>query len=339
MAADPLDVTGQENILPADSGGLAESVESAFEATPGTQTPPDAQNAPSGPSERARDPFGRFAPKESSPPGQVASQSPTGTAGAPAPGRAAPAFDEPPASWRPEMRPLYDKIPAEIRPYLHQREQELQYGFEAVARRGNVAEAVLNEFVPYADQLQAEGASPITAMRTLLQTAHQLRTGGPEFRKAIILSLAQQYQVDLSQPVNIPIAQAEAQAATLLTEKMYGSAQAHQQITQQTQSEFMAFANDPQNEFFPKVRHIMAALIENNVARDLRTAYDMAIGMDADIRKELISRDYQQRTQAQKQAAAANLSVRGAPNGGVRPATPAGGETVRQSLERVMGNM
>lgn len=236
------------------------------------------------------------------------------------------------------MREQYAKVPAEIRPYLHQREQELQYGFDAVARRGNVAEAVLNEFVPYAEQLQQEGATPVTAMRTLLQTAHQLRTGGPEFRKAILLSLAHQYGVDLSTPVNVDMARAEAQNAQLLTERMYGSAASTQQVQQQTQQEFMAFANDPANEFFPQVRGIMAALIENNVAPNLRVAYDMAVGMDANIRTVLIDREYQKRTQAQRQNAAANVSIKGAPNGtGALPAAAARGESVRASLERVLG--
>jgi hypothetical protein len=347
--ADPLDVSG-ENVLPPDSGGepaapsapapnLSESLELAFDESPAIQADVEKTDATG---ERARDAQGRFAPKEGSAPGVApAPQGTTSPQGAvpPAPGVAAPPreFNEAPASWRPEMREQYAKVPAEIRPYLHQREQELQYGFDAVARRGNVAEAILNEFVPYADQLQSEGATPITAMRTLLTTAHQLRTGGPEFRKAIILSLAQQYGVNLNEPVNVEIARAEAQSAQLMTEKMYGSAASHQQVQQQTSQEFNAFANDPQNEFFPKVRHIMAALIENNVARDLRTAYDMAIGMDADIRKTLIERDYQARTQAQKQAAAANVSIKGAPNGtGVQPAGAPRGESVRASLERVL---
>jgi hypothetical protein len=346
--ADPLDVTGQENVLPPDAGGsapsapppLSETVEKAFDSTPTIQSTDEGQTRPTDASGRPRDPFGRFAPKESSTPGQAAPKGTPTAPGAtpPGPGAAAPGFDEPPASWRPEMREQYAKVPAEIRPYLHQREQELQYGFDAVARRGTVAEAVLNEFVPYADQLQAEGATPITAMRTLLTTAHQLRTGGPEFRKAIILSLAQQYGVDLASPVNVDIARAEAQAAQLLTERMYGSAANHQQVQQQTQQEFQAFANDPANEFFPQVRNIMALLIENNVAPNLRVAYDMALGMDGNIRKILIDREYQARTQAQKQNAAANVSIRGAPNGtGVLPAGAAKGESVRQSLERVLG--
>ena len=345
--ADPLDVTQQENVLPTESPNLQTQIEQTFdqvvEKAPEAAPPPAQETAPP-PIEqdgRERDAAGRFLPKKAAAPGETTPAPLPGSVPAAAPGAAAPApapqFNEPPQSWKQEMRPLYEKVPAELRPYLHQREQELQHGFEAVARRGNVAEAVLNEFVPYAEQLQAEGATPITAMRTLLQTAHQLRTGGPEYRKAMILSLAQQYGVDLSQPVNIDIAKAEAQAASLLTEKMYGTAQTQQQTVQQTQQEFSAFAADPANEFFPQVRGIMALLIENNVARDLRSAYDMAIGMDANVRKTLIDREYQARTQAQKAQAAAGTSIKGSPTGAAMRQVPPGGESLRATLERAFG--
>jgi hypothetical protein len=349
--ADPNDLTLDENVIPQQGGNtLQTQLENTFDqvVTPekpaeAAATPPAQESLPLETNDgRERDASGRFLPKKSSAPGTAApapAGTPTPQAGVPpaAPGAAAPQFNEAPQSWKAEMRPLYAKVPEEIRPYLHQREQELQHGFEAVARRGNVAEAVLNEFVPYAEQLQAEGATPITAMRTLLQTAHQLRTGGPEFKKALILSLAQQYGVDLSNPVNVELAKAEAQNANLLTEKMYGSAATQQQTVAQTQQEFSAFAADPQNEFFPQVRGIMALLIENNVARDLRSAYDMAIGMHAEVRKTLIDREYQSRVQAQKVQAAAGAAIRGAPHGaGVRQ-VPAGGESLRATIERNFG--
>jgi hypothetical protein len=347
--ADPNDLTLDENVLPTEGNSLTSTIEKTFdevvtpekpaEAAPEQQSLLPPSEAPDG---RERDASGRFLPKKSSAPGAPAPTPaglPTAAVGAPpaAPGVAAPHFNEAPASWKAEMRPLYEKVPPEIRPYLHQREQELQHGFDAVARRGNVAEAVLNEFVPYAEQLQAEGATPITAMRTLLQTAHQLRTGGPEFKKALILSLAQQYGVDLNQPVNIELAKAQAEAANLMTEKMYGSAATQQQTVAQTQQEFASFAADPQNEFFPQVRGIMALLIENNVARDLRSAYDMAVGMHAEVRKTLIDREYQNRVQAQKAQAAAGTSIKGAPHGaGVRQVPPKG-ESLRATLERNFG--
>ena len=341
MAGEELDVTAQEDVVPKD-GSLQSTIESNFDKVVTPEAPPAAPAPAAAPPERVdrgdgRDASGKFVGKagEQAPPAAQPQAVPPPAPAATPP----PQFAEPPASWKPEFKPFYEKIPNEVRGYLHQREQELQHGFEQVARRGSTAEAVLNEFVPYADQLQADGATPITAIRTLLQTAYQLKTGGPEYKKAIILSLAQQYGVDLTQPMNEQIARAEATAANLLTERMYGSAQSQQQVMAQTQQEFAAFANDPQYEFFPQVRGIMAHLIENGTAKSLPEAYNFAVGMHADVRKTLIDRAVQQHNQAAKQAQAANVSVRGAPNGpGVQAAAPKG-ESLHATLSRAMENL
>ncbi len=341
--ADPLDLTSQVDVIPTENDNslgnvLEKALEQHSESTPPVVadvpteapsratdgTPPSTTPGETG--QRQRDSFGKFAPKSAEP----------------EPSRAPPSNPDenatPPQSWKVENRQLWDKVPLEVRPYLHQREQELQHGFQQIAQSRQIAEGVLNEFIPYAEQLQKEGATPVQAIHTLLQTAHQLRTGGPEYRKAILISLANQYQVDLSQPLNLEMAKVEAENANLSTEKLYGTAAQHQHINQQTFSEYQSFANDPKNEFFPQVRGIMALLVEKGVANDLQGAYDMAVGMHADVRKELIGRAVKDTGMAQKQASAANLSVRGAP-GGVSGAVLQGKttESVRDSLERVLG--
>jgi hypothetical protein len=341
------DVSINEDVLPAADTppSLPQTIEKAFdEAVSRDETPkapePAVEKPPSG--ERTRDEKGRFTPKDASAPGATPQQAPSTAAASPAvPGAPAPApagqdFGAAPASWNAEMRPLYDKVPAEIRPYLHQREQELQQGFQAIAQRSNTANAVLNEFVPYAEQLQAEGATPVSAMRTLLQTAYQLRTGGPEYRKAIILSLAQQYGVDLNNPLNVELAKAEAIATNLQTEKIYGSALSQQQMQAQINNEFAAFANDPQYEFFQQVRPLMAKLIDAGFANTMPEAYEMALPIHPEVKKVLDERTYQARIQADKSAAAAAATgIRGKPTGNPVREAPTKGESLRGTIERL----
>jgi hypothetical protein len=229
-------------------------------------------------------------------------------------------------------------VPAEVRDYLHQREGELQQGFQKVAQSRNVAEAVLGEFAPYADTLQAEGATPVTAIRTLLQTAHALRTGGQEYRKAIILSLAEQYGVNMQEGLNPELAQTQAALQELSTEKLYGLTQIKQREDGQVQEMFNAFANDPKNEFFPKVRSLMGQLIGGGVAQDLPSAYQMACGMVPEVRQEMTNREWATREAAQRKAAAASMSVSGAPNGAPAPA-PAAAMSLRDSLAAQMANV
>jgi hypothetical protein len=333
---------------------LDEALERAVAPAPAAPTTPDGpspgtESKPAGDSGQPnRDPFGRFAPKVdgdklTAAPGDAAAKAPTapGTPPAdatPAPG-AAPVKpeDQAPASWKAEQKAHWEKIPGEVRGYIHERERQLQAGFQQVAQRANVAEAVLNEFQPYAETLQAEGATPVSAIRTLLQTAHALRTAGPEYKKAILYSLAEQYGVDLSSGLNPDLARAQAEATMLSTERLYGQTAQQMAMQQQVASQFYAFANDPANEFFPQVREIMGHLIANNVAQDLPGAYQMALGMHPEVRNILMQRHAAALRQQNEQAASvANLSVAGAPGGGSGGTKPAP-KDLRSAIEQAMG--
>jgi len=355
---DPNNVTAQVDVLPpGDDNSLSGMLDKAFDkatvdpAAPAPAAQPASEaarplvgeTAGDGGTQqeqqgRQRDQHGRFLPKS-------APDATPATASAPAPvaAGAAPAAAplEAPQSWKDDLKGEWGKIPAPVQAYVHQREQELQQGFQSVAQTKQVAESVLSEFMPYAEQLQKEGATPVTAIRTLLQTAHQLRTGGPEYRKAIIMSLAQQYGVDISQPLNTELAQAQAEAATLSTERIYG--QAHQNVQQQAQmqQELNAFAGDPAHEFFGDVRGIMGELIGKGLANNLQLAYDMAIGMHAGVREKLIARAVADHTaantQQQRASRAATMSVSGAPGGAsMQPATA--GTDLRASIAAAMGD-
>lgn len=340
-----------ENTTPEPS--LSETIAEAFDrhtADPGAPAPgkPAAEPAAAAPSVttptddvRQRDRFGKFAPKggEVSPPTALTAATTAPTAAPTTSAAPAPTDADVPVSWKPEMRPLWDKVPTELRGYLHQRDRELEAGFRSVAGARDAATAVMNEFAPYQEQLAKEGTSPVMAMRTLLQTAHALRTGGTEYRKGIILSLAQQYGVDLGQPYNPSLAQAEAQASTLATERMYGQATQLQQLQQQTVQQFQAFANDPANEFFPKVRNVMGQLLGSGAANDLKDAYDKACWTVPEVRASMIQRQQAAPVpvdpRAARRQAAAGMSVSGTPgvtNVSPKPMDGGGGE-LRATLE------
>jgi hypothetical protein len=341
------DVTASEDVTPALGDVLSAALERQSLVPPAAAEPSAPAPRPATADDKAaavpgrsdgRDEFGRFKPKDNAAPAAAPGAFPTSAPGAAV--GAAPAAADAPVSWRDDMKPLYGALPEPVKAYVHQRENELQQGFEKVAQRGNVAEAVLNEFVPYAEILAAEKATPVDAMRTLLQTAHALRTGGPEYKKAIILGLVQQYGVDMSTELNPGQARTEAQLAALTTEKMYGAATQQQQETQRVSQEFEAFANDPVNEFFPQVRQIMGGLVGQGYAKTLRQAYDMAIGMHPEVRQKIWDRAAQANVNAPRKRAAANMSVSNSPNGNMVSATAgrARDSSVRASIEAALGD-
>jgi hypothetical protein len=334
MATD--DLTNDEDVLPKDD--LSSTLEGALDATQTPDAAPDSgtpAQTPAADGERQRDAFGRFKPAGESAPAASPTPATTTAPGVPAAGAADPNAQAP-ASWTEDARAAWGKVPAELRGYMHQRDNELQAGFRQVADRANAAAAVINEFMPYADILEQERASPVQAIRTLLQTAHALRTGGMEYRKAILYGLAQQYGVDMTQGFNPDQAVSEAQLQALTTEKLQQSVQQNQRVEWEVGQAYHAFANDPANEFFPYVRHIMAHIIGNGLANDLGTAYNMAVGVVPEVRNEIFRRHAAaQFEEQQKSVAGANLSVSGAPGGGA--ASKAGDKVkdadLRASLE------
>jgi len=322
----PDDLTGQEDILPKEDN-LSGVLESALDqAAP--DTPPVVAPATDG--ERQRDAFGRFKPAgESAPASPAQPGASPGAPAAPAQAGAADPMGQAPASWTEEARGAWNKVPPELRGYMHQRDNELQAGFRQVADRANAAAAVINEFMPYAEILEQEQATPVAAIRTLLQTAYALRNGGNEYKKAILYGLAQQYGVDMTQGYDPNVAQTEAQLAAMNAEKLQQGVVENNRTEWEVTNAFQAFANDPQNEFFPQVRQVMAGIIGNGLANDLGTAYQMALGMVPEVRQELFNRHVAAQQQAaQRSAAGANLSVSGAPGGG---AVSKAGDKVKDS--------
>jgi hypothetical protein len=335
------DVTALEDVTPSLGDALTAALErqelvppAAAPAAPVSRPAESVDKAAAEPGRTdGRDAFGRFAPKAGEPNQPIPTPSPQIPA-------AAPAAPDAPASWRDDIKPLYAGLPEPMKAYVHQRENELQQGFQKVAQRAGVAEAVLGEFAPYEAILSAEKANPVEAIRTLLQTAHALRTGGPEYKKAIILGLVQQYGVDMSTELNPNAARTEAQLAQLQNERMYGQANAQSQMTREIQTEYEAFANDPVNEFFPQVRQIMGGLVGQGYAKSLREAYDMAIGMHPEVRQKVWERAAQANVNAPRKRAAANMSVSNSPNGNMVSATAGRprDNSVRASIEAALGD-
>jgi hypothetical protein len=286
--------------------------------------PADSAAVGATPTQQPRDGSGKFAPK----PAPAAPTDKPSVAPAEAPPAAAPdtatatqpaaiATPDPlaaaPASWREEAKAKWEKLPSEARAEVYRREREIDRALDASAERAKAASAVLDEFAPYAEILQAEGASPTDAIRTLLQTAYALRSSGPEYRKTIFLDLARQYGVDLTTGLNSAQAEAEARAAN------YDIAMRHQRAAQDQQQ--MAYAEQILHQFaathehFPVVREIMGNLMATGVCADLETAYQQAVVLSPQLRPMLIEAEARKFAQEDARRRAAASSVTGAPGG------------------------
>lgn len=347
----PPDAKPPEGFTKTDTS-LRDSLEEAYEpasgppggppASPkgdGASASPDAapESAPGG---RPRGPDGKFAKSgitnDDIPKFGEAPKAPPQGAQPPAEGTDPSA--KAPTSWKPEKAPLWDKIAdPEARAYIHEREKQLQDGFQRAAQVREVAEGILAEFVPYQEILQQENATPATAIRALLQTAYALRTAEPEYRKALFLQLAQQYGVDFTQGINPEVARAQAEAAALRHQQMENQARGTYGEEQRIAGEIGKFAEA--HEFFPQVRETMGKLIRAGVAPDLETAYQQSLKLVpevvAEVEKRTVAAAQEAQRNANRQHAARATAGGSAPGAG---AHPSGGRTpepnsIREALE------
>jgi hypothetical protein len=200
-----------------------------------------------------------------------------------------------PQSWSAEAKAEWATAPDKIRAEVLKREQDMHQALtrhDGELRLGRDMKEIVSPYLPI---IQAEGGTPQTAVRDLLNTAYVLRTGSAEQKRALILNTAKQYGVDLgvqeeSEYVDPTIAQLQREIAQLrevsnpqaiesrLRERFEGD---------KVQSDIAAFAANPANMHFEAVKPIMAALLGNHQAKDLQEAYDMACNANPQIRSTL----------------------------------------------------
>lgn len=245
----------------------------------------------------------------------------------------------PPQSWGEPIKLSWANLPDDVRTAILKREADAHKEFTAPDGALRLGREVKEVITPYMAQIHAEGATAPQAIASLLNTAHILRTGTPERKKALILNTAKQYGVDIGSAneeqeyVDPTIAQMKAQMDELrrLADPAYIRNTLTQEIeTTKVNSDIDAFASDPANIHYQSVRPTMKALIESGAidfklpsglgkthAQVLKEAYDMACMANPTIRSTLeaaksaeIEAKRKQEVMAKKRAAS---SVTGSP--------------------------
>ena len=135
------------------------------------------------PKSDGRDERGRFKTKDAKPP--VAPETTAEAAAEPAQGiqpgpkaepKAAPQ-ERAPASWRPDVREHWSRLPPEVRAEVARREREMQATLQDTAEARRFSEQLQNVIRPYEMFIKAENSNPLQAIDNLMSTAARLRTG------------------------------------------------------------------------------------------------------------------------------------------------------------------
>lgn len=287
------------------------ALEAAFSAKEAPETTQEETKA-----DRARDERGRFAAEQ-----KAAEEKPARKC---------------PSSWKPEAKPLFERIAGDpelalIADEIERREADFHKGLEGYKGKAQFADAMERAIAPFAATIQSYGVSPDVAVQALFAADHRLRYGAPHEKAQALMQLAQDYGINLD---GLPQqAQVDPNYAALYQELAQTKAQLNQYFayqqqaqTQTYQSEIERFATDKPH--FDAVREDMAALLQAGRAESLDQAYEMATWARPDIRSSLLEQqmkdaEQKRREDAQRAAAAAKsaaVQVRGAPTGG--PSNP-----------------
>ncbi len=307
--------------------------------------------------DRQRDEAGRFAstkpdepnvetPAEATPDTPVEAPNEKGGK-VPKTAEATPAEDPFPPSWKKEQQAHWNKLPPEVRKYINQHEAETRKALTSQDQDRLGGKVIREVAAPYMPMLQAEGLNLVQAVQGLLQQNYVLRMGTPEQKRAMLLSAAKTFNVDLTEPVQQqgwvdPQVHALQQELAELKGWRDQSVQAQKYQEQVSiDSQLSSFASAPGHEHMRKVAPVMASLLHNNQANDLEDAYQKAIWADPELRSTLLT---QQQVEAEAKRAAeakaktsaarnASGSVRGSSSGLSTAASPAPKGSLREELK------
>lgn len=291
----------------------------------------------------------------------AAEASPTPTEPAPPPlETAAPApADDPhgkaPGTWTPEAREKWGTVDPVVRQEIWKRDKDAQRALTLSTNARKFEAEFTQAAQPYLGFIAAAGATPLQAAQAMWQNEAVLRMGSPEQKVKLIADAIGRYGIDLEALDSVLAGQApqhnpQVNVQHLVNQQVQQAMQGLQQTWEQQQSqqvqqsveqELSQFANDPKNEFFNDVRHIMGDLVNGAASRGetmgLREAYDRAILIHEPVRRVIEGRKTveqarqtnavaQRSKQASRSVVPSASAAAGSPNG---PAD----DSIRAALE------
>jgi len=254
-----------------------------------------------------------------------------------------------PASWKPEVREEWSKLPPAVKQEIMRREKNFAVGIQQsreAAQRGEAYDRLLHPFRP---MFTASGQNEFQGVQGVLQAAATLQMGSPAQKVKMVADLIGQYGVDLVAldgylaDGNMPAqAQESDNINRILEERLAPINQMVQSFQQQRQADsqrtamqagqtVQQFGTDPKNEFYNDVKMDMADILDLAASRglnmSLEDAYHRACMLNPSISKVVQAREAAKSLQGKKKA---SVSISGGPGA---PSKPEAGETVLSAVE------
>ena len=265
-----------------------------------------------------------------------------------------------PNHWPKDFAAKFEALEAPAQHMFMERYKDLEGDYtrktQEIAKYKKRNEAFDEIMAPFKGDFERAGMDDVSAVRQLL-AAHDYLRKDPQ---NAIAWLANQYGVDMAAIGNDPAAedefadpqvkQLQQQVAQLTGFIQNQQTQQQSQVQQSTQSLIDQFAaetdanGNPKHPHFDRVRGVMGSLISSENAKDLATAYEMAVYADPELRQAQVkamaaaqSQDNVKTEAVKKAKKAARSKVRGSASPAA-PALPANAsirDTIQASIRQL----
>ena len=230
------------------------------------------------------------------------------------------------ASWKKEAQSALSALPPDTQRFIQEREEQFHKGIEQYKQDAYQGRSLGKALAPHMEYLNQVGVAPETAISTLIQAEKVLRTSDQQTKTQMFMKLAHDYGIDVNSLTYTPFDPYKYQLEQQLQAQQAQLAQIMQskQIAEEAQLGQTIEQFAQQHEYFDEVRETMADLLDKGLASDLKDAYSKAVRLNEDVFSRTTQTSgsvnpVQRANNAAKAAKAAAVSVKGSPNGGLRP--------------------
>lgn len=197
--------------------------------------------------------------------------------------------DKAPDTWTPVGKEKWASLPPEVKEEIRKREGDVATFVQRTQAAANVGQFVQKELGKYTPLYTQRGIDPGQLLPTLLQSHAILVTGKPEDRVAVLQAIAQGAGLDIADlaqggtGVNPVVEQMQARINALESQltQVSSGVQSRQYAELEQQVNAFIDAKDDQGQpvhpYFDLVWQDMQQLLQANVARGLKDAYEQAV--------------------------------------------------------------
>lgn len=236
--------------------------------------------------------------------------------------------------WKKAALAEWEKLPPTVRAEVERRENDFHKGIEQYKERATLAQEWERTTAPFMATIHSFGVTPQVAAQELFKADHLLRYSPMPQKVQMLMKIAGDYGVDINtlaqgiqqiageqvwqqqNPVDPRVQQLQAEINQMKQQQFQTQQQHVQAETSAIDSEIAAFAADPDHEHFGLLQKDMALLLQGGLAKDLDSAYEMAMRANPQTYQIWLAQQ-QQGWDAERKAKVAKAKQAGANN--VRP--------------------